>query len=122
MLLTFVQGHSDFDSFTSPLELLGQLKQIFIRSLHGFEEQSLGSHDQDGRHACIWYKPFIIFFVTDWPMSLKFAIQHQVLSTTKFLQMMTIGQSSTFLCKVNFGSLRICFEKMLKWWITQKLL
>ena len=39
ILLTFVQAHSDLDSFTSSLELLGKLKQNFIWSLHRLEEQ-----------------------------------------------------------------------------------
>ena len=40
ILLTFVQAHSDLDSFTSsPLGLLGQLKQNFIWRLHRLEEQ-----------------------------------------------------------------------------------
>ena len=46
-LLTFVQGHSDFDSFpSSPLELLGQLKPNFIWSLYRLEEQT--SFQTDG--------------------------------------------------------------------------
>ena len=41
---------------------LGQSKPNFMWSLHGSGERKFvrasGSHDQDGHHAQIWYKPF----------------------------------------------------------------
>ena len=42
--------------------------------------KQLGSHDQDGRHACMWLKPLkIFFFGTYWLMSLKLAMKHRAL-------------------------------------------
>ena len=62
----------------------------------------------------IYGKRKLFFFGTICLISLKLGIQNLALSTTKFVQMMTLDRSLTFLRKDQFWFLIHLYGKMLK--------
>ena len=81
------------------------------------------SPDQDGRHAHIWKKPkksASLELKRRWSWNLVCSIRRS--STTKFVQMMTLGWPWPILRHGQIWSLKLLYEKNVKQWIFQKLL